>query len=268
MNKEDLLEILAAVKELAIAAGEKILENTPTGQNVDYKIDGSPVSKADLASHEVIFAGLAELDHTIPIISEESDINIHHLRDSGAELFWLVDPLDGTKDFIKGLSEYTVNIALISKDTPIMGVVYLPARDHLYFATQATGAWKREGSGSVIQINTKQSLKGTSLTAAVSRSHSSVETVEFLASYGITEVIKSGSSVKICLVAEGKADLYPRLGPTSLWDTAAGVAIAREAGCRVVDLNGYELSYDLHSGILHHGFLVYSPFTFKPNLAG
>ena len=178
----------------------------------------------------------------------------------GWPTFWCVDPLDGTKEFVKGLGEYTVNIALVEDGAAVLGVIYVPAKDVLYYAATGQGAWKVEGEGRPAPIRASDCQVPRS--AVVSRSHLSKETEDFLAELGITDTVSHGSSIKICAVAEGKADIYPRHGPTCLWDTAAGSAIAIEAGCRVIDLEGEPLSYNPADGLKRPGFIVY-PRTVK-----
>jgi 3'(2'), 5'-bisphosphate nucleotidase len=252
MDSEILASLLDAVRPLAVAAGKAILPIAAEVGDVQTKQDGSPLTRADLASHEVIAAGLAKLEPAFPILSEEGD------PDTATETwttFWCVDPLDGTKEFVKGLDEYTVNIALIEKGAAVLGVVYVPAQDVLYYAAQGLGAWKVEPGGQPQRIAASGCQIPTS--AVVSRSHLSEETKMFLEKLGISEMISHGSSIKICAVAEGKADIYPRHGPTCLWDTAAGAAVAREAGCRVVDLQNHDLSYDPQASLKRPGFIVY-----------
>ena len=266
MDQKRLAGLLNSVKEIAVRAGEEILANTPKPGEVDSKADGSPVSRADLASHHCIMAGLSKLEPRLSIVSEEGDPDDYRDKIRSQEYFWLVDPLDGTKDFLKGNGEYTVNVALVQASEPVLGVIYVPDMDILYYAARGSGTWKATSSESAVLLTGPG--KKDRLSAAISRSHPSAETEDFLARNDIHQRIQSGSSLKMCLVAEGKADIYPRFGPTSLWDTAAGCAIARESGCRVVDLQGRDLQYDIRAGILHSGFLVYSPvtFTYKPAL--
>ena len=178
-------------------------------------------------------------------------------RFAGVEVFWLIDPLDGTKEFIKGLTEYTVNVALVVAFRPVLGVVVAPALDSAWYAAEGAGAWRQVGDGPAERLAC--STAGTPVSAVVSRSHCSPETLDFLKANGIDPAagISKGSSLKLCAVADGSADVYPRLGPTNIWDTAAAAAVARIAGCRVTDLAGEDLSYDPASGTLREGFLVF-----------
>jgi 3'(2'), 5'-bisphosphate nucleotidase len=253
MEQSVLKEFLDSAKELAIAAGEAILKVASEGTDVQTKEDGSPLTRADMASHRTIESGLKQLKPALLIISEEG--NPHESATENLKTFWLIDPLDGTKEFVKGLGEYTVNIALIENSEPILGVIYVPVAGTLYYAAQGLGAWKADKDKEAESI--KAADKGRPRRAVVSRSHLSQETEEFLSRIGVNDVIRHGSSLKMCAVAEGAADIYPRFGPTCLWDTGAGTAIAKEAGCAVVDLKGKPLNYDLADGLKQYGFMVY-----------
>jgi 3'(2'), 5'-bisphosphate nucleotidase len=246
--------LLGRVRTIARAAGQAILETQGGAADVAHKDDGSPVTRADLASERVILDGLATLSPRFPIVSEENDRE--RLEAGAVSTYWLVDPLDGTKEFIRGLPEYTVNVALIHERVPVLGVIHVPPVDRLYAAAQGSGARRYEGGHETL-LQPRRVARPES--AVVSRSHLSPETEDFLARLGIQTCLPSGSSLKLCAVAEGSADVYPRLGPTRLWDTAAGAAIAREAGCEVVDLAGRPLAYDLAAGLIHPGFLVCAP---------
>jgi 3'(2'), 5'-bisphosphate nucleotidase len=253
METQILERLLARAKSIAVAAGREIQKVAAEGVTAQEKEDGSPLTRADTASHEAIAAGLAELEPKLPVLSEEGDLEQQGM--DAWRVFWCVDPLDGTKEFVKGLTEYTVNIALVEDGRPVLGVVYVPAQDVLYYAAAGLGAWKAEGGGEPARIQARQVDKPER--AVVSRSHLSAETEEFLKRLGVTEMVQHGSSIKICAVAEGKADIYPRHGPTCLWDTAAGTAIALEAGCAVVDLSGQPLTYRPADGIKKPGFIVH-----------
>ncbi len=253
LNSSLLEGLVPEVCRIAVEAGKAILPIASQVGNIETKDDGSPLTRADMASHEVIQAGLDGITPVFPVLSEEGDLESVAQKSWGT--FWCVDPLDGTKEFIKGLSEYTVNIALIEQASPVLGVIYAPALDVLYYAGRGLGCWKVDSGGEPVPVVASDCPKPRS--AVVSRSHLSEETEEFLEKLGISDTVSHGSSIKICAVAEGKADIYPRHGPTCLWDTAAGAAIAIEAGCRVVDLNGEDLSYDPKAGIKRPGFIVY-----------
>lgn len=253
IDNEKLSALLDPIAQIVRRAGQAILDNVPRPDDVAHKADGSPVTRADLAAESVILAGLKELAPELPVVSEEGDLQALPV---GASCYWLVDPLDGTKEFLKGLPEYTVNIALVEDGEPILGVIGIPPLGHLYLAARGSGA-RRMAGGEVVPLAARPVERPRK--AVVSRSHLSAETEALLARLEISEVVQRGSSLKLCAVAEGAADVYPRLGPTCLWDTAAGAAIAREAGCAVVDLAGRPLRYDLSAGLKHAGFLVSAP---------
>jgi 3'(2'), 5'-bisphosphate nucleotidase len=240
-----------AAATVAVNAGRAILRIRPDSADAEKKDDGSPVTRADRAAHDVILAGLSEIEPRFPVVSEEGDLT--RLHETPPTTFWLVDPLDGTKEFLKGLGEYTVNVALVVDGDPVLGVVFAPALDQLFDAAQGLGARKTD-KGVVTTVAARRLERAT--TAVVSRSHLSERTERFLSRFGAREVVHRGSSLKLCAVAEGAADVYPRFGPTRLWDTAAGATVARETGCRVVDLTGKPLRYDLSAGLTHDGFFV------------
>lgn len=216
------------VIRLAKEAGERILEFYDEEVEVTTKKDDSPLTKADLAAHHHIVAGLKELTPDIPIISEESGVPDFSERKAWNK-FWMVDPLDGTKEFIKKNGEFTVNIALIENNKPILGVVYVPAMDTVYYGEQSSGTFKIDAEGVETQLDSPEFEKPGTASIVVSRSHGDDATKQKLNNIGIevTEEVPSGSSLKFCLVAEGKADIYPRLGPTMEWDTAAADAVYR-----------------------------------------
>lgn len=198
---------------------------------VHQKGDKGPVTAADHAAHEIIMAALTAWDPGIPIISEEGEIPDLAVR-AGWSRFWLVDPLDGTKEFIQRNGEFTVNIALIDGGVPVMGVIYAPALDLLYYAGAGLGSWKRNAGGAPQRIYSHPVLPGHAVRVAESRSHPSKELEAYLGTLTVAERVPAGSSLKFCWVAEGKADIYPRLGPTMEWDVAAGDCIFRNSGAR------------------------------------
>ncbi len=254
MDLETLKKLLEAVNDIAVTAGRAILAVAVDSLQVSNKEDGSPLTKADLASHKVIESALANLPPKFPILSEEGDLE--QVQKDRWRTFWCVDPLDGTKEFVKGLDEYTVNIALVEDGAAILGAIYVPVQDVLYYAARGAGAFKCSGRNAKPQrIRASQCERPKR--AVVSRSHLSQQTEEFLERLDVTEMVRHGSSIKICTVAEGAADIYPRHGPTCLWDTAAGAAIAVEAGCKVVGLDGKPLSYNPADGLKREGFIVY-----------
>lgn len=204
---------------------------------VDHKTDRSPVTAADQAANDLIVAALAQLTPKIPIVSEEGDTNL----DQPDRPFWLVDPLDGTKEFIAGNGEFTVNIALIENRAPVLGVVYAPALDRLFFSTGPDHAFQYR-DGRPVRIRTRDA-DPTALVALASRSHLDDRTQAYLKEHAIAEIKQIGSSLKFCLIAAGEADIYPRFGPTMEWDTAAGHAILAAAGGSVTTVDGGPFLY-------------------------
>jgi 3'(2'), 5'-bisphosphate nucleotidase len=221
-------DALVRLAALAVEAGRATLQHYHAGVAVTQKGDKGPVTAADHAAHAVIARALEDWDPRIPVISEEGEIPRAEAR-RGWTRFWLVDPLDGTKEFIQRNGEFTVNIALIDHGIPVLGVIYAPALDLLYYAGDGLGAWKREAGGSPVRIISRPPLPGHALRVAESRSHPSVELEAYLKTVSVRERVPAGSSLKFCWVAEGKADIYPRLGPTMEWDVAAGDCIFRNS---------------------------------------
>lgn len=229
MKFEDLLDI---AKEAALEAGKEILKIYESGDfSIEAKSDDSPLTKADRAAHKTIVSFLEKT--SLPILSEEGR-EIPFEERSTWEYFWMVDPLDGTKEFIKKNGEFTVNIALIHKGEPVLGVVYPPAIGDLYWAIKGQGAFCNQNEKLVKLNTTKSSLEVSGLKVIASRSHMSNETKEFMDKLKDPEIVSKGSSLKFLLVSSGEADVYPRFGPTMEWDTAAAQIIVSEAGGRVV----------------------------------
>jgi len=228
----DIKELLEIAKKASISAGEEILKIYDSGDfSVEAKSDDSPLTLADKAAHETIVSYLEKT--RIPILSEEGQ-DIPYEERKVWDTFWIVDTLDGTKEFIKKNGEFTVNIALIKDGQPVLGVVYPPVLGDLYWALDGMGAYLQK-EGEMIKLNTsKKSLLDSGVKVVASRSHMSTETEAYLSKLSEPEVVSKGSSLKFLLVASGEADLYPRLGPTMEWDTAAAHIIVSEAGGRVV----------------------------------
>ncbi len=248
------------LKVLAKRAGDEILSVYGTEFSVDVKEDKSPLTEADQRSNAVIVEGLQQSYPEVPIISEETAAEDYAVRKNW-EYFWLVDPLDGTKEFIKRNGEFTVNIALIHHHEPVVGIVYQPVGDILYWSVSGQGAWKSVDGEEAIQLHGGIHYRDKDEVQVVaSRSHLTDEVKDFVSSLeaeGKTvHFLSAGSSLKLCLVAEGKADVYPRLGPTMEWDTGAAHAVALEAGRRVVRHdNGEALQYNKEN-LLNPFFLV------------
>ncbi|MBL1263693.1 3'(2'),5'-bisphosphate nucleotidase CysQ [Candidatus Methylomicrobium oryzae] len=246
MSEPFLHQIIAIAK----AAGQGIMTvyNQPGGEIV-LKADQSPLTEADLLSNRIIVDGLARLTPDIPVLSEES-AEIPYQQRAAWQRFWLVDPLDGTKEFIKRNGEFTVNIALVEQGRPILGVVHAPALDVCYAGAAGTGAFVERGQHRAKPIQVCLRSAQDTLKIVASRSHRDARTTALLDHLGPHECITMGSSLKFCLVAEGSAHFYPRLGPTMEWDTAAAHAVVDAAGGKVCDLSGTPLRYnkaDLHN---------------------
>ncbi|CAG0961191.1 3'(2'), 5'-bisphosphate nucleotidase [Geobacteraceae bacterium] len=224
------------------------------GFDVEYKEDSSPLTEADKASHRLIEEGLLAAFPGIPVISEEGSLPPYSER-RAYKKFWLVDPLDGTKEFIKRNGEFTVNIALIEGNAPVLGVIYVPARGTLYYGQKGSGAFRKARGEGAVRMERPLLPFGSAVRAVVSRSHPSPGVEVFLKAYNVASTVEAGSSLKFCLVAEGNADIYPRLGPTWEWDSAAGHAIAEAAGCMVTMPDGSPLTYNKES-LKNPGFVV------------
>ena len=235
--------ILPQVVTIAEKAGEAVME--VYGQDdfaTAYKSDDSPLTRADITSHEIILQQLCALTPDLPVLSEESESLPYAERQSWRAL-WLVDPLDGTKEFIKRNGEFTINIALVEDNRPVLGVVHAPALDVTYFAAESVGAFKKAAENQVRRIAVTH-YRHMPLKIVTSRSHRGDRLERFLEKIGPFEHIRMGSSLKLCLVAEGAAHLYPRLGPTMEWDIAAAQCVVEMAGGTVTDLEGRTLKYN------------------------
>lgn len=236
-------QIIKELLEICRQAGERIMEIYETADFeaiTDFKADNSPLTLADKESHKVIDAGLHSLPVEYPVLSEEGK-GVEFAERSSWGKFWLVDPLDGTKEFIKRNGEFTINIALIEEGFPVLGVIYAPAQDLFYYA--AEGEAYKLATGAEPEL-LKLQLKPKAEVAVGSRSHSAPEEVAFLEELGITEVKSMGSAFKFALIAEGLADIYYRHNPTMEWDTGAGQALVEAAGGKVVGLDGERFSYN------------------------
>ncbi len=247
---EKLLEhpqaICNQVRRIALEAGDITLEYFDESgfDGADAKADGSPVTLADQKAEEIIEKALKDMFPDVKVVGEEAVAEGYRPSLAGEEYFWLVDPLDGTKEFISGSGDYTVNIALIKNGLPIMGVVYAPAKGEMFAAAgEGTAIRWTDESEKDKKIYVRQPPK-EGLTVVASLNHSNDERLEkFLSGYKVQKVLKRGSSLKICAIACGKADLYPRLGPTCEWDTAAGHAVLLGAGGTITDIDGKPLTY-------------------------
>lgn len=254
MDRAELKSLMPEVADIARQAGEAILTVYGDEFDVASKADDSPVTEADLASHDVIVEALAELTPGLPILSEE-DCEIPFETRSGWREYWLVDPLDGTKEFVSRNGEFTVNIALVSDHAPVLGVVQVPVSGACYCGTVGHGASLQEGGRPprAIQVRIPHA---DPIVVVGSRSHANPRLEEHLEGLGEYELVSMGSSLKCCLVAEGKADFYPRLGHTFEWDTAAAHAVVVAAGGRLLKLDGRPLEYNRKESLLNPEFLV------------
>ena len=251
--------LLAPVIELAHRAGEAILPFWRADVAVTAKADDSPVTAADLAAHQVLLDGLTALDPGIPVLSEE-DANIPQSERAGWTRWWLVDPLDGTKEFISGSEEFTVNVALIEQGRVVFGVVSMPTSGRCYYGGAGLGAWRADADVIVPITVRTQPPEGDALIVVASRRHSSPAQEHLLAGLegcvGSLQMANIGSSLKFCLLAEGAADCYPRLVPTSQWDTAAAQGVLEGAGGVVLQLDGTSFSYPPRESLLNASFLA------------
>jgi 3'(2'), 5'-bisphosphate nucleotidase len=249
-----LEQLLEPVAEIAREASRRILQVYETDFSVTEKQDRSPLTEADLASHRAIVSALERLTPDLPVLSEES-AQLPYTTRSTWQRYWLVDPLDGTKEFIKRNGEFTVNIALIEEHRPVLGVVHVPVADVTYLAAVGVGAFKRWG-GAQQALKTRTAVVDE-LVVVASRSHAG-ETLETLLGRlpNSVQLISKGSSLKLCLVAEGTADIYPRFGPTSEWDTAAAQCVVEQAGGCVLSPQFQPLSYNAKADIRNPHFFV------------
>ena len=271
--RQDALDIklASAACDIAKNAGKAILEvyahaDTIAGKNIAHKTDSSPLTEADLRAHHVIAGALQLLTPHIPVVSEEDEASHAH-RNAGGE-FWIIDPLDGTKEFIARNGQFTVNIALVRQGAPVLGVVYAPVLDELFWSEPDLNSSAESGASvimralshienqtHVIRVSTPQLQLGKPVRVLASRNHMNEQTQEFIRALGAHELVQAGSSLKFCRIAQGLADCYPRLGPTCEWDTAAAQAVLEAAGGFVRTLNGERLLYG-KSQVLNPSFVA------------
>jgi 3'(2'),5'-bisphosphate nucleotidase len=244
MNDPPNSTILDAAIAAAIAAGDIILSVRASGLAVETKSDQSPVTAADRGAEAIIAERMETAAPGVPMIGEEA-VYEGRIPDTN-HTFFLVDPLDGTREFVRGGNDFTVNIGLVRERAPVLGVVYLPATRRLFAGAVGAGAWRADVAGGIVgerRLIRTRVPQEHAVDVVASASHRTPETAAFIARYRVGKIVHRGSSLKFCVVAEGKADLYPRLGTTMQWDTAAGDAILRAAGGRVVTLDGKPLAY-------------------------
>ncbi len=254
---EDLPRLLTEVIALAREAGRAILEvYEKSTYVVEEKDDRSPLTEADLRSEKLILAGLRRIAPEVPVLSEESARAPWATRRGWSRL-WVVDPLDGTKEFIGRNGEFTVNIALVQDGRVILGVVHAPALGRTYFACEGAGSFRSDAEAAGRPIHVAKRGPGP-VRVVGSRSHRGSSLDAFLERVGPHQLVEVGSSLKLCLVAEGAADVYPRLGPTCEWDTAAGQCVLEQAGGQVVTLEGQPLGYNSREEVLNPFFVGYA----------
>ncbi len=246
-------DFLSQIEQIAILAGEAIMEIYQKDYSVDYKQDESPLTEADTSANRIILDELRKIHPHTHILSEESSEYFQQAQTP--EEYFLVDPLDGTKEFIKKNDEFTVNIALIQNGVSVLGVVYAPALKALYSAAKGLGAFLNNDHG---RKSIRVKPQKIPVRILVSRSHLDPKTGQFLMQFEHHTTIPMGSSLKMCLIATGEADIYPRFGPTSLWDTGAAQAVLEEAGGVMVDLSGKPLSYANPKQVLNGEFIATS----------
>ena len=252
---QDLPALAQSLMPIVERAGAAIMQIYDAGFTVQHKDDNSPLTLADLESQRVILEGLRRITPQVPVLSEESAAAPWAERQTWREL-WVVDPLDGTREFIKRNGEFTVNIALIVDHEPMLGIVSAPARGVVFWGIAGVGAFSRRGGGDAKRIQTTPPR--VPLRVVGSRSHPSPQTAAFLARLGSHSISGIGSSLKFCLIAEGEADLYPRFGPTSEWDTAAGQAVLEAAGGHVTRLDGHRMRYNCRDSVINGDFVAFS----------
>ena len=252
----DPCDLLAPALEIAIEAGRRILEVYQSGFHVEQKGDSTPVTEADMAANWIIQQGLSRLTPHIPVLTEESACIAFEERSTWRR-YWLADPMDGTREFIKRSGEFSVNIALIDSQKPVLGVVYAPILGYYFYACHGQGAYKREGTGLPQRIRTRQLQGDRVIVATTERACRNPDFARFLANLGEYEIVPMGSVLKACLVAEGRADIYVSLGTTSEWDTAAAQVILEEAGGHLTDTRMQPLRYNCKSELANPHFFAY-----------
>ncbi|MGB1800880.1 MAG: 3'(2'),5'-bisphosphate nucleotidase CysQ [Gammaproteobacteria bacterium] len=254
IKHQDLNELTEEIKIISKEAGKKILEIYETDFSVENKEDNSPLTAADMAAHNTICQALKKLTPNTPLLSEESS-DISFAERQSWNQYWLIDPLDGTREFVKRNGEFSVNIALIEKQKSILGVIHIPVSGITYSASLNNGAYKQGSEQEAKRISAKKTTL-QNITIAGSRSHGNQQQRDFIEKLDNSEIIAIGSSLKFCLVAEGLADIYPRFGPTSEWDSGAAQCIVEESGAIVVDTDFKTLEYNTKDSLLNPSFLV------------
>ncbi len=255
IDERRLRPLILDALDIARRAGVRILEVYETGFEIQQKSDQTPLTSADLAANELIVAALSKVEPLLPVLSEES-ADVPFSERCQWRSYWLVDPLDGTREFIKRNGEFSVNIALIERGEPVLGVVYAPALKVAYYAARGFGAWKQRDGQRPRQIYARNAVPRRNVTVARSNSSPGPEMEAFLEKLGEHQEVAMGAALKSCLVAEGRADVYARLGPTSEWDTGAAQCIVEEAGGMIMDTQMRELKYNTKDSLLNPHFFV------------
>ncbi len=262
LDPEIAQRLMQQALKVAHVAGERIVEIYSQDYSVSYKTDETPVTQADLDANRIIVEALEQLPDQFPVLSEESDLVPFSERQDWS-YFWLVDPLDGTREFIRRNGEFTVNIALVANGEPVLGVVVAPVLGVSYFATRGSGAWKQVGQSDPTPIHVRAApVESSEFTVARSRCpHVGKRFQQFLDKLGSHQEIPMGAALKSCLVAEGLADVYLRIGPTGEWDTAAAQCIVEEAGGHITDTQLVDLRYNTRESLLNPNFVVFGDET-------
>ena len=262
IDENTLLQLCNA----AITAGNRVLDFYELDTEIIYKEDESPLTKADLDSNKILLSSISKITPNVPILSEEEFIEWDTRKNW--ETYWLIDPLDGTKEFIKKNDEFTINIALIEYNQPVLGIIYAPAFGSLFFSKKNNGSYKiyTKNNLGTFKNSEKISVKNTNkekIRVIGSRSHSNIAFDNWVKKkFTNFEIIEKGSSLKFCEIAEGKADIYPRFGPTSEWDIAAGHIILEEAGGKLKSIDNKEILYNEKEDILNPNFFAYNNIDF------
>lgn len=253
MSPEQLQSLIPQLLDITQRAGEEILKVYRTEFDVRYKDDKSPVTEADMAAHHLILSSLKALTPDIPVLSEES-AHVPWSERRQWTTYWLVDPLDGTREFLNRSGEFTVNIALIHDHQPALGVVGVPVTGDLYWGGETLGAWRKDSEGQIVKLEVAE--RPPKLRVLASKNHLNAATTAYIDKLGPIELLQAGSSLKICRIAEGKADLYPRLGPTAEWDIGAAHAVLLAAGGSVKTEEGEPLRYNTKEDLINAGFVA------------
>jgi 3'(2'), 5'-bisphosphate nucleotidase len=253
-SEKEIDKIIINLHEISIMAGRSIMNIYNSEYKKEIKTDGSPLTEADNKSNEIIIKNLKKINPLIPIISEE-DSDIPYSVRSKWDTYWLIDPLDGTKEFINKNGEFTTNIALIKNNKPIIGIVHSPTTQETYWGSRMLGSYHIDVNEKIRKLDANKINNNNICRVVVSRSHKSQKIKEFLKQIGGSTCIESGSSIKFCMIADNKADIYPRFSPTSEWDTAAGQAVAIFSNAKVNLSNGI-LEYNKKASYLNESFLV------------